>query len=107
MAVSRSAGEASNLQPHLAGLGLQIALVVAGPRVAAGVAALVALRIAQPSRLRVRRSSPKGRKTAYRDSVRRFGHVINKDRDSVYAGGVRTREIQLNCSLAVLEWRVK
>jgi len=50
MAVSRSAGEA---QPHLAGLGLQIALVVAGPRVAAGVAALVALRIAQPIRLRV------------------------------------------------------
>ena len=82
---------------------------MAGPRVATGVGALVALRIAQPIRLRVRRSSLKGRKAAvkYRDSVRRFGHVINKDSDSAYTGGVRTGEIQLNCSLAVLEWRVK
>ena len=38
-------------QPHLAGLGLQLALVVAGPGIPTGFAALVALRIAQPIRL--------------------------------------------------------
>ena len=38
-------------QLYLAGLGLQLALVVAGSGIATGFAALVALRIAQPIRL--------------------------------------------------------
>ena len=43
-------------QLYLAGLGLQLALVVAGSRIATGFAALVALRIAQPIRLGVQQS---------------------------------------------------
>jgi len=42
-----------HLQPHLAGFGLQLALVMAGPGIASRLATLVALRIAQPIRLRV------------------------------------------------------
>ena len=42
-----------HLQRHLAGLGLQAALVVAGPGVATRLGALIALRIAQPVRFRV------------------------------------------------------
>src|SRR5262249_61695138 len=38
-------------QPHLTGLGLQAALVVAGAGIATRGAALIALRIAQPIRL--------------------------------------------------------
>ena len=38
-------------QLDLAGLGLQFALIAAGSRIAAGLAALVTLRIAQPIRL--------------------------------------------------------
>ena len=48
-------------QPDLAGLGLHLALVVAGPGIAASLAALVALRIAKPIRLgvqTVRSTSP-------------------------------------------------
>src|SRR5262245_59947332 len=44
-----------DLQAHLARLGLQLALVVAGARVAARLTALVAPCIAQPLRLGVRR----------------------------------------------------
>src|SRR5262245_52850646 len=42
-----------NPQPYLTGLGLQAALVVAGAGIAARGAALIALRIAQPIRLRI------------------------------------------------------
>ena len=44
-----------HLQPHLAGLGLQVALVVAGAGIAAGRAALVTLGVAQPIRLRIQK----------------------------------------------------
>jgi hypothetical protein len=43
------------LQPHLASLGLQVALVVAGAGIASGRAALVTLGVAQPIRLRIQK----------------------------------------------------
>ena len=43
-------------QPYLAGLGLQAALVVAGAGIATRLAALIALRIAQPIRLGIEQS---------------------------------------------------
>jgi hypothetical protein len=43
------------LQPHLADLGLQVALVVTGAGIAAGRAALVTLGVAQPIRLRIQK----------------------------------------------------
>ena len=45
-----------DLQPHLASLGLQLALVVAGAGIATGLAALIALRIAQPVRFGISRA---------------------------------------------------
>jgi hypothetical protein len=64
---------AQNPQPHLAGLALQAALVVAGAGIATRGAALIALRIAQPIRLGIEgsngtgqdRSSSAGRRLTY------------------------------------------
>src|SRR5262249_60894343 len=49
--LERLPAQLRNPQPHLTGLGLQAALVVAGAGIATCGAALIALRIAQPIRL--------------------------------------------------------
>src|SRR6516162_2281100 len=49
--LERLPAQLRNPQPYLAGLGLQAALVVAGAGIATRLAALIALRIAQPIRL--------------------------------------------------------
>src|SRR5215813_10746529 len=57
--LERLPAQLRNPQPHLTGLGLQAALVVAGAGIATRGAALTALRIAQPIRLGIeQRSTP-------------------------------------------------
>src|SRR6516164_6620489 len=54
--LERLPAQLRNPQPHLAGLGLQAAFVVAGADIATRGAALIALRIAQPIRLGIEQS---------------------------------------------------